>query len=150
MIYVIKEFKEFALRGNVLDLAIGVVIGAAFGSIVSSLVDDIIMPLVSLFTGGVSFTDYFISLDGRNYSTLAAAQEAGAATINYGQFLGMVLNFIIIAFSIFLVIKWINKFKRKEEDIKEEVIIKDCVFCKTEIPIEASRCPNCTSELKWD
>ena len=109
----LKEFKEFALKGNVMDLAIGVIIGAAFSSIVSSLVDDIIMPLVGLFTGGINFTDYFISLDGTNYSTLAAAQEAGAATINYGQFLGMVLNFLIVAFTIFLAIKWINKFKRK-------------------------------------
>lgn len=144
----LKEFKEFALKGNVMDLAIGVIIGAAFSSIVSSLVDDIIMPLVGLFTGGINFTDYFISLDGTNYSTLAAAQEAGAATINYGQFLGMVLNFLIVAFTIFLAIKWINKFKRKEDEVEEEIVVKDCVFCKTEIPIEASRCPNCTSPLE--
>ena len=144
----LKEFKEFALKGNVMDLAIGVIIGAAFSSIVSSLVDDIIIPLVGLFTGGINFTDYFISLDGTNYSTLAAAQEAGAATINYGQFLGMVLNFLIVAFTIFLAIKWINKFKRKEDEVEEEIVVKDCVFCKTEIPIEASRCPNCTSPLE--
>ena len=144
----LKEFKEFALKGNVMDLAIGVIIGAAFSSIVSSLVDDIIMPLVGLFTGGINFTDYFISLDGTNYSTLAAAQEAGAATINYGQFLGMVLNFLIVAFTIFLAIKWINKFKRKEDEVEEEIVVKDCVFCKTEIPIEANRCPNCTSQLE--
>ena len=144
----LKEFKEFALKGNVIDLAIGVVIGAAFSSIVSSLVDDIIMPLVGLFTGGINFTDYFISLDGANYATLAEAQEAGAATLNYGQFFGMVLNFLIIAFSIFIAIKWINKFKRKEEAADPGPVVKDCIFCKTEIPIEASRCPHCTSQLE--
>lgn len=144
----LKEFKEFALKGNVIDLAIGVVIGAAFSSIVSSLVDDIIMPLVGLFTGGINFTDYFISLDGANYATLAEAQEAGAATLNYGQFFSMVLNFLIIAFSIFIAIKWINKSKRKEEALDQDPVVKDCIFCKTEIPIEASRCPHCTSQLE--
>lgn len=142
----LREFKEFAVKGNVIDLAIGIIIGSAFGSIVSSFVDDIIMPLIGLFTGGINFTDYFISLDGTNYNTLAQAQDAGAATLNYGQFLGIVLNFIIIAFSIFIAIKWVNKFKREEE--AEEPIVKDCSYCKTEIPIGATRCPHCTSQLE--
>ena len=142
----LREFKEFAVKGNVIDLAIGIIIGSAFGSIVSSFVDDIIMPLIGLFTGGINFTDYFISLDGTNYNTLAQAQDAGAATLNYGQFLGIVLNFIIIAFSIFIAIKWVNKFKREEE--AEDPIVKDCSYCKTEIPIGATRCPHCTSQLE--
>ena len=143
----LKEFKEFTLKGNVIDLAIGVIIGAAFGSIVTSLVDDIIMPLMGLITGGLNFTDYFISFDGVKYSTLAQAQEAGAATLNYGQFFGIVLNFLIIAFSIFIAIRWINKLK-KEEEVEEEPVIKNCTFCKSEIDIEATRCPHCTSELE--
>lgn len=143
----LKEFKEFALKGNVMDLAIGVIIGAAFGSIVTSLVEDIIMPLIGLVTGGLNFADYFISFDGVEYGTLAQAQEAGAATLNYGQFLGIIVNFIIIALSIFLAIKWINKLKRQEIVKEEDPVIKNCVFCKTDIPIEASRCPNCTSQL---
>lgn len=144
----LKEFKEFALKGNVTDLAIGVIIGAAFGSIVTSLVDDIIMPLIGLLTGGINFTDYFISFDGVEYSTLAQAQDAGAATLNYGQFFGIVLNFIIIAFSIFIAIRWINKSKKEEVVVEEEPTVKNCVFCKTEIPIEATRCPHCTSQLE--
>lgn len=144
----IKEFKEFALGGNVVDLAVGVIIGAAFGSIVSSLVDDIIMPLIGLLTGGVNFTDYFISLDGTSYDTLAKAQEAGAATVNYGQFFGIVLNFLIIAISIFIAIRWINRLKKKEEVVEADPVVKDCLYCKTEIPIEATRCPHCTSELE--
>ena len=143
----LKEFKEFALKGNVMDLAIGVIIGAAFGSIVTSLVEDIIMPLIGLVTGGLNFADYFISFDGVEYGTLAQAQEAGAATLNYGQFLGIIVNFLIIALSIFLAIKWINKLKRQEIVKEEDPVIKNCVFCKTDIPIEASRCPNCTSQL---
>lgn len=143
-----KEFKEFALGGNVVDLAVGVIIGAAFGSIVSSLVDDIIMPLIGLLTGGVNFTDYFISLDGASYDTLAKAQEAGAATINYGQFFGIILNFLIIAISIFIVIRWINRLKKKEEAVEADPVVKDCLYCKTEIPIEATRCPHCTSKLE--
>lgn len=144
----LKEFKEFALKGNVVDLAIGVIIGAAFSSIVTSLVDDIIMPLVGLFTGGINFTDYFISLDGGSYTSLAQAQEAGAATLNYGQFISVILNFLIVAFSIFIAIKWINKFKREEEPVEEGPLLKECVFCKSEIPIQARRCPHCTSQLE--
>ncbi|HEY4543820.1 MAG TPA: large conductance mechanosensitive channel protein MscL [Tissierellaceae bacterium] len=143
----LKEFKEFAMKGNVVDLAVGVVVGGAFGKIVSSLVEDIIMPLVSLLVGGIDFNNMFISLDGSNYSTLAAAKEAGAATLNYGVFLGAVIDFLIISFSIFIVVKQLNKVRPKKEEVKAPTT-KTCPYCITEIPIEATRCPNCTSELK--
>lgn len=142
----LKDFKEFALKGNIIDLAVAVIIGGAFGKIVSSLVNDIIMPLLSLLVGGVDFTNLFLSLDGTKYPTLAAANQAGAAVLSYGVFLGYVFDFLIIAFSIFLVIRYASKLSRKEE-IVEEVLTKDCVFCKTVIPVDATRCPNCTSEL---
>lgn len=145
----LKEFKEFAVKGNVLDLAVGVVIGGAFGKIVTSLVNDIIMPLVGLLTGGMDFANYFITLDrsGLSYKTLSEAQAAGAATLNYGLFIGAIIDFLIIAFSIFVVIKQINRFNKKEE-VVEEITTKSCPYCYTEIAIEATRCPNCTSELQ--
>ncbi len=142
----LKDFKEFALKGNIVDLAVAVIIGGAFGKIVSSFVEDIIMPLLGMLVGGVDFTNLFISLDGTSYPTLAAAQEAEAATLNYGQFLGYVFDFLIIALAIFLVIRYLSKLKKKEEIIVEATT-KQCNFCKTEIDIKASRCPNCTSEL---
>ena len=114
------EFKEFIKRGNVLDMAVGVVIGAAFGSIVTSLVNDIIMPLVSLLTGGLDFTNWFVALDGNEYATLEAAQTAGAATLNYGNLISVIINFVIVAFCIFIVVKAMNKFMRKKEEPKEE------------------------------
>ncbi|NLM06029.1 MAG: large conductance mechanosensitive channel protein MscL [Tissierellia bacterium] len=141
----LKEFKEFAVKGNVIDMAVGVVIGGSFGKIVSSLINDIIMPVVGKLIGGVDFSHMFISLDGKTYKTLAEAQELAAPTINYGVFINTIIEFIIIAFSIFMVVKAINKLKKEEE---EEVITKECPFCKSEINIEATRCPNCTSELK--
>ena len=117
----VKEFGEFIKKGNVVDMAVGVVIGGAFGAIVTSLVNDIIMPLVSLITGGINFSDWFVALDGNTYQTLEAAKEAGAATLNYGNLISVVLNFLIVAFCIFLVVKAINKMKRKkEEPAKEE------------------------------
>jgi len=140
-----KEFKEFAIKGSVVDLAVGVVIGGAFGKIVTSLVNDIIMPIVGGLIGKVDFSNFFISLDGNKYSTLKQAQEAGAATLNYGLFLNTIIEFFIISFSIFLVIKQINKFRKKEEPTVETT--KKCKFCFSEIPIEATRCPHCTSEL---
>lgn len=143
----LKDFKAFAMKGNVIDLAVGVIIGGAFGKIVASFVNDIIMPLLGLLVGGIDFTNLFISLDGSNYSTLAAAQKAGAATLNYGQFLGVVFDFLIIAFSIFFVIRQINKMKKKEEPVAEEVTTKECTYCKTQISIAATRCPHCTSQL---
>lgn len=140
-----KEFKEFAVKGNVLDLAIGVVIGGAFGKIVSSLVNDIIMPIVGGLIGRVDFTNFFISLDGTKYATLQQAQDAGAATLNYGLFINSIIEFLIISFSIFIVIKQINKLNKEEEPAPSTT--KKCNFCFTEIPIEATKCPHCTSEL---
>jgi large conductance mechanosensitive channel len=138
-----KEFKEFAMRGNVLDLAIGVIIGAAFGGIVNSAVNDIIMPPLGMAIGNVDFKDLFIPLDGRTFESLAAAKAAGAPVIAYGQFLNTVLNFLIIAFVIFLVVKQVNRLKGPAE-----VVTKDCPFCGNAIPLKAVRCGFCTSELR--
>lgn len=144
----IKEFKEFALKGNVLDLAVGVVIGGAFGKIVTSLVNDMITPLIGLLLGKVDFSNLFISLNGSHYATLQDAKAAGAATLNYGLFLNSIIDFLIIAFSIFMVIKQLNRFKRKQAEVKTEVTTKECPNCITSIPIKATRCPNCTSMLE--
>lgn len=148
----LKEFKDFISKGNVIDLAVGVIIGGAFSGIVNNLVTNIVTPAISLLTGKVAFTDLFIALDGGKYATLAAAQEAGAATINYGLFIQAVIDFIITAFVIFLLVKGINKirgFGKKEEAVVEEApTTKVCPFCKSEINIEATRCPNCTSEVE--
>lgn len=141
-----KEFKAFAIKGNVMDMAIGVIIGAAFGKIVASLINDIIMPVVGKLIGNVDFSDLFIALDGKSYPGLAAAQEAGAVTLNYGAFINTIIEFLIISLSIFMVIRTLNKFKKKEEEAPPTT--KKCDFCKTEIDIEATRCPHCTSELK--
>lgn len=141
----IKEFKDFIMRGNVLDLAVGIIIGGAFGKIVSSLVDDIIMPPIGLLLGKVDFTNLFLSLDGNVYASLAAAREAGAPTWNYGLFINTLINFLIVAFAIFLLIKQVNRMQKplppKEPDTKK------CVFCQTDIPVKATRCPHCTSQL---
>jgi large conductance mechanosensitive channel len=144
----LKEFKQFVMRGNVIDLAVGVIIGGAFGKIVTSLVNDIIMPPIGKLLGGVNFTDLFISLDGQKYAALAEAQAAGAATINYGVFISTIIDFLIVAFVIFLVIKAINRLYPKPEPAPAAPTTKDCPFCCTAIPIEATRCPNCTSEIK--
>ncbi|WP_195381823.1 large conductance mechanosensitive channel protein MscL [Clostridium perfringens] len=146
-----KEFKEFAMKGNVIDLAIGVVIGGAFGKIVTSLVNDIIMPLVGSLVGKVDFSNLYINLSGQQFNSLQEAQAAGAATINYGLFLNNLINFLIIAFSIFIVIKQINKLKNftmKKEEVKVEATEKDCPYCCTKIDIKATRCPHCTSVLE--
>ena len=148
----LTQFKEFINKGNVVDMAVGVIIGAAFKGIIDSLVNDIIMPVISLVTGGVDFTNWFIALDGNTYETLALAQEAGAATLNYGTFLTVVLNFLLMAFVVFLFVKALNSIKNKmhkpEELVKEEPKTKVCPYCKTEIAIDAVRCPHCTSELE--
>lgn len=141
----LKEFKKFALRGNMIDLAVGMIIGSAFTSIVKSLVDDMIMPVVSLFTGKVDFSNLFIALDGKSYATLEAAQAAGAATFNYGAFVSNVINFVIMAFVVFLFVKGMNKLKHEEPT---PVTTKKCPFCKSEINIEATKCPHCTSEVE--
>jgi large conductance mechanosensitive channel len=142
-----KEFKEFALRGNVLDMAIGIIIGAAFGDIVTSFVNDILMPPIGVLLGNVDFTNLFINLSAGQYDTLAAAQEAGAATINYGVFFNTVIDFIIVAFVIFLLIRQINQMKRKEEEPSGPTN-KQCPYCLSTIPIKATRCPHCTSQLE--
>ena len=116
----IKEFGEFIKKGNVVDMAVGVVIGSAFGAIVTSLVNDIIMPVISLLTGGIDFSNWFLALDGNEYATLEEATQAGAATLNYGNFISLGINFLIVAFCIFLVVKAMNRFKKKEEEKKEE------------------------------
>ena len=140
-----KEFREFAMRGNVVDLAVGVIIGAAFGGIVTSLVNDIIMPPIGLLLGGIDFKDFFIALNGQSYPTLAAAKAAAAPVIAYGSFLNTVINFLIVAFAIFLLIKQVNRFNRPAP--AAAATTKDCPFCMTAIPLKATRCPNCTSEL---
>lgn len=141
-----EEFKKFALKGNMIDLAVGVIIGGAFNSIVSSLVNDIIMPVLSLFTGKLDFANWFIALDGNTYATLADAQEAGAATLNYGNFISGVINFVIMAFVVFMFVKAINKMKK--EPAPAAPTTKKCPFCKTDIPLEATKCPHCTSTLE--
>ena len=143
----LKEFKDFAMRGNVFDMAIGIVIGAAFGAIVTSFVDDLLMPPIGMLLGGVDFTNLFISLDGQQYASLAEAQLVGAATINYGLFLSTVIDFLIVAFFIFLLVRQINRLKAEPEEAPAEPTTKDCPYCATEIPIQATRCPYCTSEI---
>jgi len=147
-----KEFKEFAMRGNVVDMAVGIVIGAAFGTIVSSFVADIIMPPIGLILGNVDFSGMFIVLkEGKGagpYETIAAAKAAGAVTLNYGVFINTVISFLIIAFSIFIVIRNVNRLKRKEEAPPAVPTTKECPYCIAVIPIKAVRCPQCTSELK--
>ena len=144
----LKEFKEFAMRGNVLDMAIGIVIGAAFGKIISSFVADILMPPIGLLLGKVDFSNLFINLTNKTYATLAEAKAAGAATINYGTWLNTVLDFLIVAFAIFLLIRQVNRLKRKEEAPPPEPTTKDCPFCLSAIPIKAVRCAHCTSDVK--
>ena len=142
----LKEFKEFIMRGNVLDLAVAVIIGVAFGAIVTSLVNDIVMPPIGLLLGHVDFKDLFVSLNGQSYSTLAAAKAAAAPVIAYGQFLNTVINFLIVAFVIFLVVRQAKKYQRPAA-VAAVPATKDCVFCRTAIPATATRCPNCTSQL---
>lgn len=141
----LKEFKEFAAKGNVVDLAVAVIMGAAFGKIISSLVADVIMPPIGLLLGGVNFSDLFISLSG-SYATLEEAKKAGAPTLNYGVFLQAVFDFLIVAFVMFLLVKQINKIRSGKEAPPPET--KDCPFCIAVIPLKATRCPQCTSELK--
>ena len=146
----LKEFKEFAMRGNVVDMAVGIIIGAAFASIVKSLVADIIMPPIGRVLGGVDFSDLFITLSGGEYASLVEAQEAGAATINIGLFINQIIIFLIVAFAVFLLIRAINQLNRKEEEQPSEPTTKDCPFCFSSIPIKATRCAHCTSDLQSD
>lgn len=144
-----KEFKEFAIKGNAIDLAIGMVVGSAFTSIVNSLVKDIITPLIGALTGGFNYSEWFVSLDGVHYNTLAEAQEAGAAILTYGNFITAIINFIIVAMVIFVVFKkLLVSHKKKVEEPAPEPTEKECPYCMTTINIKATRCPHCTSELK--
>jgi large conductance mechanosensitive channel len=147
---VFKEFKEFAVKGDAIDLAVGVIIGAGFGAIVKSLVDDVIMPLVSLLTGRVDFTNlYFVLSEGETpgpYATLAAAKEAGAATLNYGTFINAIVTFVIIAFSVFLMVRAINRLRKKP--MKPEANTRPCPYCLTEVPKAAVKCASCGSSIE--
>ncbi|MCG3116589.1 MAG: large conductance mechanosensitive channel protein MscL [Candidatus Manganitrophus sp. SA1] len=144
----LKEFKEFAMRGNVLDMAVGVIIGAAFGKIVNSFVADIMMPPLGLLLGQVDFSNLFINLSGKPLASLAEAKTAGAPTINYGIFINQVIDFVIVAFAIFLLIRQINAMKRRSEAPPAVPTTKSCLYCLSDIPLKATRCPHCTSELK--
>jgi len=138
-----KEFRDFIMRGNVLDLAVGIVLGVAFGTVIASFVNDILMPPIGLLLGGVDFTNLFVTLSGERYPTLEAAKAAGAATINYGVFINTVINFIIVAFVIFLMVRQVNRMRRPAEPGTRE-----CPFCFSPISVRATRCPNCTSALQ--
>jgi large conductance mechanosensitive channel len=150
----IKEFKEFAMRGNVVDMVVGIIIGGAFGTIVKSLVDDVLMPPIGLLLGGIDFSNFFFVLKqgtkaAAPYAALADAKTAGAVTVNYGLFLNAVISFLIVAFAVFMLIRSINVLRRQEEAPSAEPTTKECPYCMSTIAINASRCPNCTSELKF-
>jgi large conductance mechanosensitive channel len=144
----LKEFREFAMKGPVLDLAVGVIIGAAFGRIVSSLVDDILMPPIGLILGGMDFSNLFVNLGTISYPSVAEAKAAGAATLNYGLFLNAVIQFTIVAFVLFQIIRQANRLKRAPAPAVVAPASKDCPYCLSAIPLKATRCPQCTSELK--
>jgi len=141
----IKEFKEFAMRGNVLDMAVGIIIGAAFGQIVTSFVQDVLMPPIGRLLGHVDFSNLFVNLSGTHYPTIAAAKAAGAATLNYGLFLNTVINFLIVAFALFLLVRQVNRLAPKPAPAPAAT--RDCPYCLTAIPLKATRCAHCTSEL---
>jgi large conductance mechanosensitive channel len=143
----VDDFKQFIMRGNVVDMAVGVIVGGAFGKIVSSLVNDVVMPPIGLLLGGVDFSSLFLSLNGQVYASLAEAQQAGAPTLNYGVFLNTVINFLIVAFVIFVVIRQISALKRKPEPAPAVPTTKECPFCFSTVSLKATRCPNCTSQI---
>jgi len=140
-----KEFRDFVMRGNVLDLAVAVIIGAAFGKIITSFVNDVLMPPIGFLLGGVDFSNLFIALDGKTYDSLEAAQAASAVTINYGVFLNTVIDFLIVALVIFLIVRTANRLKKPAP--AAEATTKECPYCYSIIPIKAKRCPHCTSQL---
>jgi large conductance mechanosensitive channel len=142
-----KGFKEFAMRGNVLDMAVGIIIGAAFGRIVSSLVDDVFMPPLGRLFGRVNFTDFFISLNGIHYDTLADAKKAAAPTINYGQFVNTAINFLIVAFAVYLLVQQVNRWTKKPEPAAAPTT-KECPQCAMTIPVKARKCPYCTAQIE--
>lgn len=142
-----KEFRDFAVKGSVVDMAVGIIIGAAFGKIVTSLVSDILMPPLGLLMGKLDFSNLFINLSGTSYPSLDAAKKAGAATLNYGLFVNAVIDFIIVAFAVFLLVRQVNRWKR-EPAAAQEPTTKDCPYCFTAMPVPATRCPHCTSQLE--
>jgi len=144
----LKEFKEFALRGNVLDMAIGIIIGASFGKIVTGFVSDVLMPPIGLLLGKVDFSNMFLNLSDKPYASLAEAKAAGAATVNYGLFINTVIDFAIVAFVVFLLVRQINRMKRSPAEAPAAPATRECPYCVSEIPVKAVRCPHCTSELK--
>jgi large conductance mechanosensitive channel len=145
-----KEFKEFAMRGNVIDMAIGIIIGGVFNTVVKSLIGDILMPPLGLLLNRVNFSDLFFNLSGGDYASLALAQEAGAATINYGLFINNILSFVIVTLVMFLLVRQMNQMRRKQEELEVPAAptTKECPYCFTQIPIQATRCPHCTSQLE--
>ncbi len=141
------EFKKFALKGNVIDLAVGVIVATAFGKITTSLVNDILMPPIGLLLGQINFTNLFVDLSGKGYTTLADAQAAGAPTINYGVFINTVIDFLIVSFAVFLLIRTFNRLRLAEALAPDKPAVKNCPYCFSSIPVKATRCPNCTSQL---
>jgi large conductance mechanosensitive channel len=144
----LKEFRDFAMRGNVVDLAVGIVIGAAFGKIVTSFVNDILMPPLGLLLGQVDFSSLFLNLSGKHYGSLAEAKAAGAATLNYGAFINTILDFAIVAFAVFLLVKQVNRLTKKPAEAPKAPTTRECPYCVSTIAIRATRCPNCTSSLQ--
>ncbi|HEX7485325.1 MAG TPA: large-conductance mechanosensitive channel protein MscL [Vicinamibacterales bacterium] len=142
----LKEFKEFAMKGNVLDMAVGIIIGAAFGKIISSFVADVLMPPIGLLLGNVNFSNLFVTLSGASFATLEEAKKAGAVTLNYGVFLNTVIDFLLVALAIFLLVKQVNRMRAPAP--AAAVTTKDCPFCTSAIPLKAIRCPQCTAEIK--
>jgi large conductance mechanosensitive channel len=143
-----KEFKEFAMRGNVLDMAVGIIIGASFGKVVTSLVADILMPPIGLLLGKVDFSNLFLNLSGKPYASVAEATAAGAPTLNYGLFINTIINFVIVAFAVFLLVKQFNRMKRQPGAVPAAPTTKNCPYCVMPMDIKATRCPHCTAELK--
>lgn len=141
-----KEFKQFIMKGNVMDMAVGIIIGVAFGKIVTSFVQDVIMPPIGLLLGKVDFSNLFISLSGESYPTLAAAKQAGAPTVNYGLFTNTVLDFLVVAFAVFVIVRWTNRLRRNEMEAAVEM--QECAYCLSSIPLRATRCPHCTSQIE--
>ena len=144
----LEEFKKFIARGNVFDLAVGIVIGVAFATVVNSFVNDVLMPPIGLLTGGVDFSNLYINLSGERYASLAEAQQAGAPTINYGVFLNNTITFLIVAFVVFLLVRSYNELRRKQESAPAGPTEKECPYCRFKIPVGATRCAHCTSELE--
>ena len=146
-VHMLKEFRDFAMRGNVIDMAVGIIIGAAFGKIITSFVNDVLMPPIGLLLGGLDFSNLFITIKGETFTTIAEAQAKGSVTLNYGLFISTIVDFLIVAFAIFLVIRQINRLRSKPEKAPAAPTTKECPYCFSTIAIKANRCPNCTSQL---